>query len=130
VEDDGAVRELLTEAFELDGRKVAAVASGDEALRALEAGPLPDLVVLDMNVPGVHGSEVLRRMKAHPDWASIPVAAISGTPLQEFRLMAEPDAYLHKPFEMEALNETLSRLCHDRKRRERQSRLDAARRPA
>ena len=110
VDDDGAVRELLAEMFELEGLDVTAAASGEEALRALEQGPLPSLVVLDMNMPGISGAEVLQRVKEHPVWGSIPVAVISGTPQREFRLVSQPDAFLAKPFEADALNETLERL--------------------
>ena len=111
VDDDGAVRELLAEMFELEGLDVATAASGEEALRALEQGPLPNLVVLDINMPGISGAEVLRRMKERPDWANIPVAAISGTPQWESRLVSKPDAFLAKPFEADALNEAMARLC-------------------
>ncbi len=117
VEDDGAVLELLEETFELDGLEVSTASSGDQALRKLEAGPLPDMVVLDMNMPGIHGTEVLRRMKSDPRWADIPVAAISGSERAEFRLAAEPDAFLSKPFDMEALTDTLARLHRAREER-------------
>ncbi len=116
VDDDGAVRALLAEMFELEGLEVTAAASGEEALRALEEGPLTGLVVLDMNMPGISGAEVLERMKANPLWATIPVAAISGTPQWEFRLVSQPDAFLAKPFEADALNETLQRLSSRRRR--------------
>ena len=110
VDDDGAVRELLTETYELEGLEVTAAASGEEALRRLEEGPLPELVVLDLKMPGLDGIEVLRRMKLHPVWSRIPVAAISGAPRSEFSFVVEPDAFLAKPFEIDALSETMRRL--------------------
>ena len=116
VDDDGAVRELLAEMFELEGLEVTAASSGEEALRALEEGPLPGLVVLDVNRPGISGAEVLDRMKRHPAWSSIPVAVISGTPQRELRLVSQPDAFLAKPFEADALDETLERLSARRRR--------------
>jgi CheY-like chemotaxis protein len=114
VDDDGAVRELLAETYELEGLEVAAAASGLEALRKLEREPLPELVVLDLKMPGLDGIEVLRRMKSHPVWSRIPVAAISGAPRSEFDFIAEPDAFLTKPFEIDALSEAMRRLCERR----------------
>ncbi len=114
VDDDGAVLDLLAETYELEGLEVIAASSGEEALRRLEEGPLPHLVVLDMKMPGIDGMEVLRRMKSHPEWSRIPVAAISGAPRSDFQLPAEPDAFLSKPFEIDALTETMHRLCRER----------------
>ena len=113
-EDDGALLELLTDYLELQGMEVTAVASGDAALRALERDPSPDLVVLDIRMPGVPGDEVLRRMRADPRLARIPVAAMTGMRPGEVTLLARPDAFLAKPFDIEALGAALARLCGQR----------------
>ena len=110
-EDDGALLELLTEYLELQGVEVTAVESGTAALRALEREPLPDLVVLDIRMPGVPGDEVLRRMRADPRLARIPVAAMTGMRRSEVDLLAHPDEFLSKPFDVEALSAALSRMC-------------------
>ncbi len=110
-DDDGAMLELLAETYELQGIEVVAARSGEEVLEKLEEGPLPELVVLDMRMPGLDGAEVLRRMKSRAAWADIPVAAISAAARSEFDLEVEPDAFLAKPFEIEALSETLRELC-------------------
>jgi CheY-like chemotaxis protein len=115
VDDDGAVRELLAETYELEGLEVTAAASGEEALRRLEEEPLPECVVLDLKMPGLDGIEVLRRMKSHPLWSRIPVAAISGRPRSEYDFAAEPDAFLAKPFEIDALSETMRAICERRR---------------
>jgi CheY-like chemotaxis protein len=110
-EDDGALLELLTEYLELQGLEVTAVQSGDAALRALREMPLPDLVVLDIRMPGVPGDEVLRRMRADPRLARIPVAAMTGRRRDEVELLASPDEFLSKPFDIEALGAALARMC-------------------
>jgi CheY-like chemotaxis protein len=110
-EDDGAFLELLTEYLELQGLEVTAVESGDAALRALEENPPFDLVVLDIKMPGVPGDEVIRRMKANPRLASIPVAAITGLRREDIDLLAVPDEFLTKPLEIESLRAALRRMC-------------------
>ena len=110
-EDDRALLELLTEYLELQGLEVTAVASGDAALRALHTGPAPDLVLLDIRMPGAPGDEVLRQMRADPRLAGIPVAAITGMQRSELELLANPDEFLSKPFDIDSLADALRRMC-------------------
>jgi two-component system response regulator AtoC len=110
VEDDGAVRELLAEMLELRGLEVQAVASAEGALRALRSSALPDVIVLDRRMPGMSGDDLLRRLKAQPEWSRILVAVVSGMPRGERELAAEPDAYLEKPFDADRFDEALSHL--------------------
>ncbi len=114
-EDDRALLELLTEYLELQGLDVAAVESGDAALQALQENPPPDLVVLDIRMPGVPGDEVLRRMRADPRLARIPVVAMSGMRANELQLFARPDEFLAKPFDIESLTSALTRMCRQRR---------------
>jgi len=110
VEDDGAVRELLAEMLELRGLEVDAVESAEEALRKLEAGQAPDVIVLDRRMPGMSGDELLRRLKANAAWEHIHVAIVSGVPAGERALGAVPDAYLEKPFDVDTLDDALNRM--------------------
>lgn len=110
-EDDGPLRELLADYLELQGLEVVAVASGADALRELGGGHPPDLVVLDLKMPGIGGEEVLRRMKEDPRLARIPVAAMTGLRPGEFHFVADPDEFLAKPFDVEALASALTRMC-------------------
>jgi CheY-like chemotaxis protein len=108
-EDDRALLELLTEYLELQGLEVTAVETGDAALRALGDKPPPDLVVLDIRMPGIPGDEVLRRMRADPELARIPVAAMTG--MRDVELLTPPDEFLPKPFDVETLAQALLRMC-------------------
>lgn len=67
---------ILTRRLERMGHTVIGVGSGNEALRALELGPV-DLVLLDVVMPGLDGIAVLRALHAHPRWKTIPVVMIS-----------------------------------------------------
>jgi CheY-like chemotaxis protein len=111
VDDDGALGELLSEFLELQGIEVDAAQSGEAALKALAKEPPPDLVLLDIKMPGISGEEVLRRMKENPRWARIPVAAMTGLRPGEFHLVANPDAFLAKPFDIASLADALMRMC-------------------
>jgi CheY-like chemotaxis protein len=111
VEDDGALLELLTDYLELQGLEVNAVESGGAALAALQRAPLPDLVLLDIKVPGITGDEILRMMKENPRWARIPVAAMTGLRPGEFHLVANPDEFLAKPFDIDSLSAAITRMC-------------------
>lgn len=112
VEDDGAVRELLADTLELRGFDVVCAERAEEALALLEGGPAPDLVVLDRLMPGMSGDDLLRRMRATPAWARVPVAIVSGVARREAALAAEPDAYLEKPFDADVLDDALDRIGH------------------
>jgi adenylate cyclase len=77
VDDDALNRRLLTKSLENDGHRTTDVDNGFAALSALEA-ERPDLVLLDIVMPGLDGIEVLERMKADADFRHIPVIMISG----------------------------------------------------
>lgn len=60
-----------------DDYQVRAANSGERALKVLASGKLPDLILLDVMMPGMDGFEVCRRIKANPDTAEIPVIFLS-----------------------------------------------------
>jgi CheY-like chemotaxis protein len=78
VEDDAAVRRLYRSGLALDGWTVSEAADGMEALRFLETMS-PDVVVLDLMLPGIDGVDVLAELAAHAQTRSIPVVVVTGT---------------------------------------------------
>jgi adenylate cyclase len=82
VDDDPVNRALLTKRIELDGHRTTVVDNGFAALSAL-AGDPPDVVLLDVVMPGLDGIEVLSRMKADEKLHHIPVLMISGVEDEE-----------------------------------------------
>ncbi|MBD0329214.1 MAG: response regulator transcription factor [Thermoleophilia bacterium] len=110
VDDERAVRESLRRALELEGYRVELAAGGEEALARLGAGDgaVPDVVVLDVLMPGIDGLEVCRRLRA--GGSSLPVLMLTARDAVDDRvagLDAGADDYLVKPF---ALEELLARL--------------------
>src|SRR5262249_47732120 len=79
VDDDDAKRYVITRILSKAGYRVKEAATGGEALKSVHASPHPDLVLLDVNLPDVHGFEVCRRIKADPHTAGMPVVHLSAT---------------------------------------------------
>ena len=73
VEDEEDIRELLSYTLLREGYQVAAVASGEEALAVAEAN-MPDLVILDLMLPGLDGLTVCRKLRANPKTAGLTSA--------------------------------------------------------
>jgi DNA-binding NtrC family response regulator len=76
VDDTAANLDMLIALLEQQGYEVLAAASGEMALRVI-AQALPDLVMLDVMMPGIDGYETCRRLKAAPETAALPVLFIS-----------------------------------------------------
>jgi two-component system, cell cycle response regulator DivK len=77
VEDYGDAREMYTQYLELSGFEVVEASNGVEALqRAFETHP--DIVVMDLSLPVMDGSEATRRLKADRRTAHVPVIALTG----------------------------------------------------
>jgi DNA-binding response OmpR family regulator len=77
VEDDADMVALATRWLERAKHEVRHAADGPAGLKALEADPLPDLVLLDVMLPKVDGFEVLRRMRAAPRTKALPVIMVT-----------------------------------------------------
>ena len=77
VEDDGDIRTVAAMSLEMvGGLKVLACESGEAALDAIATFG-PQLVLLDVMMPGMNGPEVLARMRARPEGAQVPVAVMT-----------------------------------------------------
>jgi DNA-binding response OmpR family regulator len=97
VEDDATVAEVVTRYLERDGYTVRAAANGLEALELAASEP-PDLVVLDVMLPGIDGLEVCRRLRER---APIPVIMLTARGEEEDRVLGlelGADDYVSKPF--------------------------------
>lgn len=111
VDDDPLVREAAAPMLEVLGHSVRMAASGEDALRMLEQGAAPDLVILDMNMPGLTGAEVLPRLRAL--WPELPVMIATGFVDEEIQALAESRPRLRiieKPYDLAELRRKVAAL--------------------
>ena len=106
VDDERAVRDSLRRALELEGYDIELASDGSEALtRLTENGETqPDVVILDVLMPGIDGLEVCRRLRRHGN--RVPVLMLTARDEIENRvggLDAGADDYVTKPFALEEL---------------------------
>jgi CheY-like chemotaxis protein len=102
----GTLRAILRGA----GYRAETCADGREALECLGAVK-PDLVLMDVMMPRVSGLEVLREMRAKPEWANVPVVLMSVTPPAVKRADYQWQAFLRKPFSLKELVRTVRELA-------------------
>lgn len=100
VDDDPANVRLLEAVLEPEGYEVLGKGSGEEALRAVAAAQ-PDVVVLDILMPGMDGYEVCRRLRAHEATQALPILLITagGEQQKVGALEAGADDFIAKPFD-------------------------------
>jgi CheY-like chemotaxis protein len=100
VDDDDGGRYATSRMLQHAGFEVIEAASGDAALRAVKSHP--DLVLLDLQLPGMDGFEVCRRIKSDPETASVRVLPFTAVYLtdddRQRALSVGADGYLVRPF--------------------------------
>jgi CheY-like chemotaxis protein len=79
VDDDEDIRESLAEAVELEGYRVSKAGDGAEAIALMQMAP-PDLLLLDLMMPGMNGWLVLDAMEGDPRLARVPVFIVTAVP--------------------------------------------------
>lgn len=110
VDDEEAIRMIYREEFEGDGYQVITAGDGQSALQ-LFASEAPDLVILDIQMPGMNGVEVLRQMKMRN--ATVPV--ILSSAYQEFKRDLgtwASDEYVVKSGNLDDLKDAVRRLLN------------------
>jgi DNA-binding response OmpR family regulator len=107
VEDEQDIAALIKHALERSGdAQVDVVGSGDTALRAV-ADQAPDLVILDINLPVMSGTEVCRIMRARADTANTPIIMLTARTSESDRVAGldlGADDYVTKPFSLRELS--------------------------
>jgi class 3 adenylate cyclase len=99
VDDDAGNREVLEELLRLRGYPVVTAASGPEALEVARRGA-PDLVLLDVTMPGMSGYEVCEALRAEPATRLLPIVIVTALEGQEEKIRAieaGADDFLNKP---------------------------------
>jgi putative two-component system response regulator len=105
VDDEQTNRALLVRMLTTEGYKVYTAADGESALAELERHA-PDVILLDVQMPGIDGFEVCRRVKLNPATRLTPVVLVTGLGASEHRIKginAGADDFIAKPFEVDEL---------------------------
>ena len=101
VDDEPAIADFVRSFLEDEGYAVSIGRNGAEALRQIET-QRPDLVLMDVMMPGLDGREVVRRLHEHPVHSAIPVILMSAAS-QWDQTVDGPIQFLRKPFDLDRL---------------------------
>ncbi len=112
IEDDEGLRPVLARYLRHHGFEVAEAATAEDAVAAMRGGLRPSLVVLDVNLPGDNGWDLLRG-RSLAEAGDPPVVIARALPVSPKRLAEfEIAGYLPKPFAIETLADTIERVLH------------------
>jgi two-component system cell cycle response regulator DivK len=109
IEDHEENRRLLRDLLTSFGYELTEAVTGEDGLKAAEANP-PELILMDIQLPGIDGYETTRRLKSNPALNHIPVIAVTSYALSGDdvkALEAGCDAYVTKPFDPAELLEKI-----------------------
>jgi CheY-like chemotaxis protein len=116
VEDNELNRDMLTRRLERRGFRVVAALDGEAALNVARESN-PDLILMDIGLPGMNGWDATRLLKRDPETRQIPVIALTAHALSSDReeaIAAGCDAFETKPVEIDRLLRTIVRLLSGR----------------
>jgi CheY-like chemotaxis protein len=109
VDDEEIVRDTILAILSSLGFEAVAVPGGAEALALLESGDIPDLMMLDLTMPGLNGAEVFSRIRSNG--MEFPVLVVSGYTEEKLSSLfpeKRPEGFLQKPISPEALKNKLN----------------------
>jgi CheY-like chemotaxis protein len=106
VEDDPDMAALIERLLGRDVFAVTVCSKRDEALARMRQRPTPDIMMLDLHLPGLNGFDLLQKLKAHPELKLMPVVIVTADAKPESvmrGLALGADGYITKPFDHNAL---------------------------
>ena len=111
VDDDSAIRDVVTDILQMSDYRVRTATNGAEALESIRA-ERPALILLDLMMPVMSGWEFMRRSRGLRVGAKVPVIVMSAAP-EAVRAANElgAQAYLSKPFDMDTVLDLIDRLA-------------------
>jgi len=106
VEDEPPLAAAVRKVLELERFSARVAASREELAAELKKPPLPDLILLDVNLAGANGLDILERLRAHPALKALPVIMVTAMSAREDvmrALAADANGYITKPFKIDVL---------------------------
>jgi two-component system cell cycle response regulator DivK len=116
VEDNEKNMKLARDVLQARGYATLEAVTGEEGVR-LAIDRKPDLVLMDIQLPGINGMEALRQVRADPACAKVPVVAFTAsvTPTDRSQISAAGfDGFISKPINLKEFLETVKRLLEGR----------------
>jgi two-component system cell cycle response regulator DivK len=113
VEDNDKNMKLARDVLQAKGYQTLEAETGEEGVR-LAKEKVPDLVLMDIQLPGINGIEAFRQIRADPKTARIPVVALTAsvTPTDRSQITAAGfDAFVGKPINLKEFLDTVKRLA-------------------
>jgi two-component system, cell cycle response regulator DivK len=113
VDDSDRNRKLVRDVLGIAGFRTLEAATAAEGL-ALASEQLPDVILMDLRLPDLDGTEAARRLRAEPRTSRIPVVAVSALPLDAgdgWLLDAGFAGAIVKPFDIDAFPDVVRRYC-------------------
>jgi CheY-like chemotaxis protein len=108
VDDDRDSLNAVRAVLERLGLAIVTADNGEDAIRQLDNGLRPRLVLIDLMLPGVSGWDLLQYVREKPELRDIRTAVVTGFPRENLRVTA--DAVLHKPVSQDRLVNTVLKL--------------------
>src|SRR3954467_649117 len=109
VDDDARLREFVRVNLEMEGYSVIEAANAEEGLSSVEDAA-PDLILLDVMMPGIDGWEMLKRVQERHGVGSIPVIMFSGKVAEADAAVTGAHGFIGKPFDPQQLIESTKQL--------------------
>ena len=110
IEDNAPFVAAVKMLLKLDGYEPRVASTREEIVTALRAAPTPDAILLDVNLPGTDGFDILARIRQHPGLRAVPVIMLTAQSSRKDvlrGLSGGANGYITKPFEHEALTKSL-----------------------
>jgi CheY-like chemotaxis protein len=97
IDDNEAHRQVVADVLADEGYQVCLAATGEDGLAAARAAP-PDVLLLDLLMPGMDGAAVLEELRRDAELSGVPVVVTTGVHTSHVKRLLHPDAVLFKPF--------------------------------
>ena len=114
VEDDKAVAGIVKEMLEDQGWQVETCADGNAALEKISSEDEYDLLLVDYDLPGVNGLELINLARELDHRCDSPIVVLTASPVEAATREAGADVFLQKPRDLSSLVETINRLLEER----------------
>jgi len=112
IDDNPLISMVIKLSLTDEGHSVVAFDNCSEAYAKLEKGLTPDIILVDLKMPGMNGKELVEKIRSNPKLDYIPVAIITGS-IPSAEILPPKDTYqalVIKPFDLQELIDTVTRL--------------------